>query len=145
VNTSPTASFCKPQVVILHSRQIFDLFCSFNTAKYRSLAPKKKNLEPYKVGVERLKKYDKMITTFPKNLEIPIEPTFLRLLVRRRRQNQNKRVKKEGLEAASIASVATPVKKKKPSVLKLLVPQASDKFPTITYNEADFKLTVPAN
>ena len=86
-----------------------------------------------------------MITTFPKNLEIPIEPTFLRLLVRRRRQNQNKRVKKEGLEAASIASVATPVKKKKPNVLKLLVPQASDKFPIVTYNEADFKVTVPAN
>lgn len=104
--------------------------------------PKKKGVEPYKVGVERLKKYDKMLTTFPKRLEVPIEPAFLRLLVRRRRQNQNKRVKKEGSESASVTTVATPIKKeKKPNVMKLQIPQASQKFPTITYNVAHFVVT----
>lgn len=125
---------------------IFSHFRSLNTAKYRSLIPKKKGVEPYKVGVERLKKYDKMLSAFPSNLEIPVEPAFLRLLVRRRRQNQNKRVKKESTDGASVsasvasasATVATPIKRKKPKVLKLQIPQASKEFPTIAYNEADF-------
>lgn len=83
-----------------------------------------------------------MLTTFPKRLEVPIEPAFLRLLVRRRRQNQNKRVKKEGSESASVTTVATPIKKeKKPNVMKLQIPQASQKFPTITYNVAHFVVT----
>lgn len=116
------------------------------------MLPKKRGIEPFKVGVERLKKYDKMLTEFPKNLEIPVEPTYLRLLVRRRRQNQNKR--KKELQNAANAGASTPsskatsgtavvvptVKKepKKPKVLTLPIPQAGDVFPTITYNASDF-------
>ena len=105
----------------------FDEWCTAE-GKYKAL----KGDTKYKIGAERLKKYDKMIPAFPKNLEVPIEASFLRLLVRRKRQNQSKR--------KSVGSEASPVKSKKATKItqEIEVPIASTKFPTIKYNKDDF-------
>lgn len=110
----------------------FDDWC-LAEAKYKSLVPKKKGSEKFKVGVERLKKFDKMVSAFPSNLEVPIDPSYLRLLVRRKRQSQSKR--------KSVGSVPpTPTKQpdKEDKTATLILPHLSDAFPTITYNKADF-------
>lgn len=106
---------------------VFDEWCTAE-GKYKAL----KGDTKYKIGAERLKKYDKMIPAFPKNLEVPIEASFLRLLVRRKRQNQSKR--------KSVGSEASPVKSKKvvKTTQEIEVPIASTKFPTIKYNKDDF-------
>ena len=61
--------------------QVYDDWC-IAEGKYRSLlAEKKKEKDLFKIGVERLKKYDSMIKVFPKNLATPIDPSFLRKVV----------------------------------------------------------------
>ncbi len=48
-----------------------------NSAKHRDLLPTKKKGPEFKIGTERLKKYDQMLEEFPKNLEIPVDAPFL--------------------------------------------------------------------
>mmetsp|Transcript_16727 Transcript_16727/g.31696 ORF Transcript_16727/g.31696 Transcript_16727/m.31696 type:complete len:585 (+) Transcript_16727:80-1834(+) len=112
----------------------FDDWCQAE-AKYKSLVPKKKGSEKFKVGVERLKKFDKLVSAFPNNLEVPIEPAFLRLLVRRKRQSQSKRK-----SMGSSAPNGSPNKQqgKDDKTMTLTLPYLSEVFPTITYNKADF-------
>lgn len=109
---------------------VFDDWCQAE-AKYKGLLPKAKGVEKYKIGVERLKKYDKMVTAFPKNLEVPVDPAFLRLLVRRKRQNQSKR-KSIGSESVAKPKVVSG------STMELKVPSTGKTFPVVEYNKEDF-------
>ena len=68
-----------------------------------------------------------------------MDPPFLRLLVRRKRQNQNKRNKKAELEAKLEA--ATPKKAPAKKEMKIKIPQAGKRFPTIKYKKSDFAAT----
>ena len=61
--------------------RIYDEWCVAE-GRYRSLlAEKNKEKDTFKIGIERLKKYDTMVKVFPKNLATPIDPTFLRKVV----------------------------------------------------------------
>ena len=68
-------------LVLTEYSQLYDDFC-ISEAKYRGLQAAKNNeKDVYKIGVERLKKFDSMIKVFPKKLATPIDPSFLRKVV----------------------------------------------------------------
>ena len=92
---------------------------------------KKRGKDAFKVGVERLKKYDQMILTFPNNLEVPIDAPFLRLLVRRKRQSQSKKSKMIKAENAT--------KKATTTMMELMIPGKGVKFPEVEYQKSDFE------
>lgn len=115
----------------------YDDWCQAE-AKHRSLQPKKKGgkIEHFKAGVERLKKYDEMLEEFPKNLVTPIDAIFIRKLVRRTRQNANKRMK----ALAATWEVPDAAKKIKVSeTITLLVPGKGSTFPSVPFNDVDFE------
>jgi len=111
---------------------VFDEWCQAE-AKYKGLLPKTKGADKYKIGVERLKKYDKMVTAFPKKLEVPIEATYLRLVVRRKRQNQSKR---KSMDSELVS------KPNKPSnTIQVKVPHRGKNFPVVQFNKLDFEVS----
>jgi len=115
----------------------YDDWCQAE-AKQRSLQPKKRGgkIEHFKAGVERLKKYDEMLEEFPKNLVTPIDAIFIRKLVRRTRQNANKRMK----ALAATWEVPEPAKKIKVSeMITLSVPGKGVTFPSVPFNDVDFE------
>jgi hypothetical protein len=112
----------------------FDDWCQAE-AKYKSLVPKKKGSEKFKVGVERLKKFDKMVTAFPRNLEVPIDPSYLRLLVRRKRQSQSK---KKSIGSAAPPGTTPTKAAKDDKFMTLQLPQMGQMFQIITYSKTDF-------
>jgi len=102
-------------------------------ANHRELVGKtpKKGKDAFKVGVERLKKFDAMITAaFPKNLETPIEAAFLRLLVRRKRQSQSKKLK--------VVKTETPIKKNEKKTVEITIPGTGVKFPKVKFQKLSF-------
>jgi len=114
-----------------------DYWCQAE-AKRRSLQPKKKGgmIEHFKAGVERLKKYDDMLEEFPINLAVPIDATALRKLVRRNRQNTNKRMK---TLAATTEITETAKKDTHRKSMKLTVPGKGLKFISFKFDDADFE------
>ena len=92
----------------------------------------------YKPGVERLKKYDEMIKVFPKDLETPIDAAYLRLLVRRKRQNQNKKVKGPGSQSPSKTPTKKPAVIASKKLIEITIPSKGQKFPSIVYKLSDF-------
>ena len=92
--------------------------------------------DSYKAGAERLKKYDEMIKVFPRDLETPIDAAYLRLLVRRKRQNQSKKVK--GPVSSPSKSPAKKSAKAVSRVIKITIPSKGRTFPSIVYNKTDF-------
>jgi len=115
----------------------YDDWCQAE-AKHRTLQPKRKGgkIEQFKAGVERLKKYDEMLEEFPKNLLNPIDAIFIRKVVRRTRQNANKRMK----AIAATGDVSESAKKNKVSkMITLAVPGKGLTFPSVSFNEVDFE------
>lgn len=117
---------------------VYDEWC-ISEAKYRDLLPPKKKVTEFKVGTERLKKYDAMLEEFPKNLETPIDAPFLRKVVRRKRQNENKRMKllEESGKKVEIIKIEKK-KKREPPVLRLTLPKKGEMFPEKVFNSKDF-------
>jgi len=138
----------------------YDEWC-LAEAKHRALKPKKEGgkIKHFKAGVERLKKYDEMLDEFPKNLLVPIDAVFIRKLVRRNRQNANKRMKALAVAATMEAATATavmekasaeklstdlpPAKKQRveSATMSLAVPGKGSVFPSVPFKEADFERT----
>lgn len=138
----------------------YDEWC-LAEAKHRALKPKKEGgkIKHFKAGVERLKKYDEMLDEFPKNLLVPIDAVFIRKLVRRNRQNANKRMKALAVAATMEAATATalmekasaeklstdlpPAKKQRveSATMSLAVPGKGSVFPPVSFKEADFERT----
>jgi len=79
------------------------------------------NLGPYKVGTERLKKYDVLVGEFPQDLVTPMEIPYLRSVVR----NEVKRRHKLGIIAPTVTCT------------KLFYPDKGTHF-TFIYNDEDF-------
>lgn len=82
-----------------------------------------------------------MLEEFPKNLEIPVDASFLRKVVRRKRQNENKKLRL--MEESGKKVVESPVKKaekkkREPVMLTLNLPLLGQKFPETVFNVADF-------
>jgi len=75
-------------------------------AKYHETAPD--GNRKYKPNNERLKKFEKLLSFFPKDLLEPIDAAYLRKVVRRSRQNRSKRLKTQQLQQSlSSPSIVT--------------------------------------
>jgi len=129
--------------------KVYDDWCQAE-AKSRALQPKKKGTksEQFKAGVERLKKYDEMLAEFPKNLLHPIDAIFIRKVVRRNRQNANKRLKALAANGATTSAATSAVtgeksestKKKQPTkMIELTVPGKGVNFPSFYFVKDDFE------
>ena len=94
-----------------------------------------------------------MLDEFPKNLLVPIDAVFIRKLVRRNRQNANKRMKALAVAATMEAATTTaamekastdlpPAKKSRveSATMSLAVPGKGSIFPSVPFKEADFEL-----
>lgn len=129
-------------MVLIWFKPSFSVFHSYHLllAKSRDLLPGKKKGPEFKVGTERLKKYDQMLEEFPKNLEIPVDASFLRKVVRRKRQNENKRMKlmEESVKKVEVVKTETKKKKREPVLLRLNLPCKGQKFPESIFNLQDF-------
>jgi len=137
-------------IYLPHARPLNIFALPVCVANHRTLvgASKKRGKDVFKVGVERLKKYDQMILTFPKNLEVPIDAPFLRLLVRRKRQSQSKKSKMIKAETASATkktttstttTTTTTTTTPTPSMMELNIPGKGVKFPEVRYQKSDFE------
>mmetsp|Transcript_3944 Transcript_3944/g.5143 ORF Transcript_3944/g.5143 Transcript_3944/m.5143 type:complete len:701 (+) Transcript_3944:204-2306(+) len=149
-STNAENKFSKECITVLDEYStVFDEWCQAE-AKYRDMLPTKKKGTEFKVGTERLKKYDQMIEEFPNNLQTPIDAPFLRKVVRRKRQNENKKLKlmeESGKKTEVVAekdtsSVAektdTPTEKRERTIVNLMLPCRGTKFPEITFQMVDF-------
>ena len=104
---------------------------------------------------EKRKKFDRMITEFPKDLKTPIDKAYLQKILRRARQNKHKRektakIKQEGdssggkksepkteeSSAAPSSKEASSSKKSQPD--RITLPVAGTQFPRRSFNEEDF-------
>ena len=105
----------------------------YDTALHRSLLPavEADKLGPYKVGTERLKKFDELIREFPSDLATPMEIPFIRQVVRnevkRRRRLLNAESKLE--ESSSLSQ--------QPDDHMLFYPEKGNFFSFI-YDHSDF-------
>lgn len=127
----------------------YDDWCQ-SEAIHRGLVPKFNPKDgkviPFKIGVERLKKFDTMMKEFPQDLEAKVDPILLRLLVRRLKQNEQKKLKTIAnivpLASASTlnppsADTTTP---KKQVMMNIQVPVKSNKFSSIKFRADDFEV-----
>ena len=82
-----------------------------------------------------------MIDEFPKNLETPIDAPFLRKVVRRKRQNENKRLKllEESGKKVEIIKIEKKKKRERETpVLKLNLPKKGSVFEKKVFKGQDF-------
>lgn len=107
---------------------------TLDTALYRSLLPASESnkLGPYKVGTERLKKYDDLVGEFPKDLATPIEIPFLRSAVRNEVKRRNRLLNVESKPESSSQS-------QHPDDHKLFYPDKGNHF-SLIYNHEDFHM-----
>ena len=137
---------------IINTLNKYHFHYSLIIATHRELLPpsSKKKAGSFKVGTERLKKYDAMLEEFPKNLETPIDAPFLRKVVRRKRQNDNKRLRllEESLTPTKKTEVKVevkpeviekPKKKRGPVQMSLTLPKKSSKFREVVFALNDFE------
>ncbi len=61
----------------------------------RSLSLTESKRKPFKPSTKKLKKKEKMLNEFPKNLETPIEVSHLREVVRQERSNKSRSNKRK--------------------------------------------------
>ena len=85
----------------------FDTFCK-HEGDYRHAKD-----EEYPIHLEKRKKYDQVVSIFPKNLMTPIDSEYMKKLVRRARQNKSKRtksaaVRRQSGDAAAASPAASP-------------------------------------
>ncbi len=81
-----------------------------------------------------------MLEEFPKNLQIPVDAPFLRKIVRRRRQNENKRQKslEESVKKVDTVKVEKKKKKREQLHLNLDLPCKGKQFREIEFKVQDF-------
>lgn len=146
----PQNKFTKCCIVALSEySNAYDDWCQ-SEAKQRNLVPqynpKDGKVVPFKIGVERLKKYDSLLSEFPDDLEVKVDPIYLRLLVRRLKQNEQKRLKtianavpsppKSNVSKSPSLKKATPKK----VMIQLEVPVKSTEFSSVMFRAEDFDM-----
>lgn len=86
-----------------------------------------------------------MLEEFPKNLETPIDAPFLRKVVRRKRQNDNKRLKlledstAKSVKVEQVVEVVEKKKKREPVQMKLTLPKMSSQFREVVFKTDEFE------
>lgn len=82
-----------------------------------------------------------MLEEFPKNLDIAVDAPFLRKIVRRRRQNENKKQKNLEDSVKKVETVKVEKKKKKKREqlqINLDLPSKGNRFGEIEFKVQDF-------
>ena len=86
----------------------------------------------YKVNVEKMKKFDDMVTEFPSKLATPIDAAYLKAAVRRVRSNKSRQEKRKlGSEASKRVTEKVEI--------DITVPQKGSKFSIVSFNKQDFQ------
>lgn len=81
-----------------------------------------------------MKKFDDMISEFPKKLATPIDAAYLRAAVRRVRSNKSRQEKrKSGTETPKRQTVTEKVE------VDITVPQKGTNFALLSFNKQDFQ------
>lgn len=110
----------------------FDDWCAAEEAHNASL-PENKRKE-YKINAEKMKKFDDMISEFPKKLATPIDAAYLRAAVRRVKSNKARQEKrKSGTETPKRQTVTEKVE------VNITVPQKGTNFALLSFNKQDFQ------
>ena len=135
--------FSCDQIGILYNVRVF-------LAVHIASLPEKER-EDFKPHSEKMKKFDDLVTEFPKNLATPIDVSFLRLVVRRLRNNKSKTKAKAGDTSASPVKAPTKttpvavkeekkvvVEKKVMASIKLDAPQKGTEFASFVFDRINF-------
>lgn len=111
----------------------YDDWCTAEEAHNASLPENKR--KDYKITTEKMKKFDEMITEFPKKLATPIDATYLRAAVRRVRSNKARQEKrKSGSETLKQRQTVTEKVE-----VNINVPQKGSEFALVSFNKQDFQ------
>jgi len=109
--------------------------------EYQETLPEDKTKEKFRPNVHKLKKFDEMIKEFPQKILTPIDVSYLRLIVRRVRNNKAKiQARKEGsyFEARRGGKKEVPDEVNK-TALMIRIPQKGTQFSLISFNYDDFE------
>ena len=123
---------------------------SFCTAGVHNLSLPEANRIDFKLHAEKAKKFDELVTEFPTNLATPVDVSYIRLIVRRIRNNKAKQVankNKATVTNSSPANVTTQEKAKPIAVkeekkvmasVKLDAPQKGTVFAAVVLDRSQF-------
>jgi len=110
----------------------YDDWCAAEETHNASLPENKR--KDYKINTEKMKKFDDMISEFPKKLATPIDAAYLRAAVRRVRSNKSRQEKrKSGTETPKRQTVTEKVE------VHITVPQKGTNFALLSFNKQDFQ------
>ena len=101
----------------------FDEWCDAEGEHNQSLEKSKR--KEFKPNIEKQKKFDEMVTEFPKNLATPIDVSVLKKIAR---QEKNNRAKKEKRAA-----------EREQKEVELSVPHQGQDFPSVKFDVQDFQ------
>ena len=82
-----------------------------------------------------MKKFDEMITEFPKKLATPIDATYLRAAVRRIRSNKARQEKRKSEASETLKRQMVTEKVE----VTISVPQKGSEFDLVSFNKQDFQ------
>ena len=82
-----------------------------------------------------MKKFDEMITEFPKKLATPIDATYLRAAVRRIRSNKARQEKRKSEASETLKRQMVTEKVE----VTITVPQTGNEFDLVSFNKQDFQ------
>lgn len=112
----------------------YDDWCTAEEAHNASLPENKR--KDYKLTTEKMKKFDEMITEFPKRLATPIDATYLRAAVRRIRSNKARQEKRKSLGSEASKQRQTVTEKVE---VDMAVPQKGSEFALVLFNKQNFQ------
>ncbi len=82
-----------------------------------------------------MKKFDEMITEFPKKLATPIDATYLRAAVRRIRSNKARQEKRKSEASETLKRQMVTEKVE----VTISVPQKGSEFDLVSFSKQDFQ------
>lgn len=115
----------------------YDDWCTAEEAHNASLPENKR--KDYKLTTEKMKKFDEMITEFPKRLATPIDATYLRAAVRRVRSNKARQEKRKSSGSAASETLKQRQTVTEKVVVNISVPQKGSEFELVSFNRQDFQ------
>lgn len=115
----------------------YDDWCAAEGEHNDSLpASKRKQFKP---NTEKLKKFDELITEFPKNLVTPIDVSYLRKIVRQERSNKSRREKRKDCGGSSVADGKGEWTDQPLQETEINIPQKGMDFEDIVFCRRDFE------
>ncbi len=125
---------------ILPHRTNFDI-SHLVSVEYQETLPDNKTKEIFRPNVHKLKKFDEMVKEFPQKILTPIDVSYLRLIVRRVRNNKAKiQARKDGSYFEARRGGKKGVADQDDKMASMIrVPQKGTQFSQFSFNYDDFE------